>query len=371
MYVEGEPVVDAGIPAGAEETEDEAAATGEEAATDAPATPTATTVAVQTTPTTPPAPITPPAPTPVPADRTIVNGGNLRSAPQLAPETVIGQVCPGDQVVTLETQGEWVRVRLLTPAADCADTRAAAGSDGWVSDALTVVQAPHTAGTPAMPAGLTAGIVSNVVDGDTLDVTIGGVEQRIRMLGMDTPETKHPSRPVECFGREASDRASALLQGQVVLLEADQSQGDADQYGRLLRFVWLPDGRLVNLVLIAEGYAFEYTYNRPYRYQTQFQAAQTTAREQQAGLWADSACGGQRKAVVVPPTATPVPAPPPPPTARPANCDPAYPDVCIPPPPPDLDCADVAPLCRFRVLPPDPHQFDLGDGDGWGCERCP
>ncbi len=71
-----------------------------------------------------------------------------------------------------------------------------------------------------------------------------------------------------------------------MLLEADQSQGDADQYGRMLRYVWLPDGRLVNLVLIAEGYAFEYTYNRPYRYQTQFQAAQTTAREQQAGLWA-------------------------------------------------------------------------------------
>ncbi len=335
-------------------------------ATTAPAPPTATTVAVQDTPTAPPAPTNSPlpAPTAIPADRTIVNGGNLRSAPQIVPETVIGQVCPGDQVATLDVQGEWVRVRLLTPAADCVDTRAAAGSDGWVSSALTVVQAPRAAGTPAMPAGLTAGIVSNVVDGDTLDVTIGGVEQRIRMLGMDTPETKHPSKPVECFGREASERASALLHGQVVLLEADQ-------YGRLLRFVWLPDGRLVNLVLIAEGYAFEYTYNRPYRYQAQFQTAQATAREQQAGLWATSACGGQRKAVVTPPTATHVPAPPPPPTARPANCDPAYPDVCIPPPPPDLDCADVAPLCRFRVLPPDPHQFDLGDGDGWGCERCP
>lgn len=68
---------------------------------------------------------------------------------------------------------------------------------------------------------VTAGIVSNVVDGDTFDVTIGGGEQRIRMPGMDTPETKHPSKPVECFGREASERASALMQGQVVLLEAD------------------------------------------------------------------------------------------------------------------------------------------------------
>jgi micrococcal nuclease len=334
-----------------------------------PAPPIAPTVAVQATPT--PTATPAPIPTTVPADHTIVNGGNLRAAPQVAPETVIGQVCPGDQVVVLETQAEWVRVRLITPAADCVDTRAAAGHDGWVSGALIIPQVSRTAGMPAMPAGLTAGIVSNVVDGDTLDVTIGGVEQRIRMLGMDTPETKHPSKPVECFGQEASEQASALLQGQVVLLEADQSQGDADRYGRLLRFVWLPDGRLVNFVLIAEGYAFEYTYNRPHHYQAQFQAAETAAREQQAGLWAASACGGQRKAVTMPATAIPVPSPTPPPTARPANCDPSYPDVCIPSPPPDLDCADVAPLCRFRVLPPDPHQFDLGDGDGLGCERCP
>ncbi len=140
------------------------------------------------------------------------------------------------------------------------------------------ISPPTFDGMPPMPDGLTEARVSNVVDGDTLDVAIGGVEQRIRMLGMDTPETKHPSKPVECFGREASEQASALLQGTVVLLEADQSQGDADQYGWLLRFVWLPDGRLVNLVLIAEGYAFEYTYNRPYRYQTQFQAAQAPKR---------------------------------------------------------------------------------------------
>jgi len=310
-------------------------------------------------------------PSPLLADRTIINGGNLRSTTQVAPETVIGQVCPGDQMITLETQGEWVRVRLLTPAADCVPQRAAAGSEGWVSGGLTVMQQPHTDGNPTIPSGLTAAIVSNVVDGDTLDVTIGGTIRRIRMIGIDTPETKHPEKPVECFGREATARASELLQGQVVLLETDQSQGDVDTYGRLLRFVWLPDGTLVNRALIAEGYAFEYTYNVPYRYQAQFQAAEAAAREQQAGLWADDACGGKRKAVEVPATATPAPTSPPAPTARPANCDPSYPDVCIPPPPPDLDCADVAPLCRFRVLPPDPHQFDLGDGDGIGCERCP
>lgn len=336
-------------------------------------TPTPRTADVQATPTPSPAPTDSPVPSPtvVPADRTIINGGNLRSEPQVVPETVIGQVCPGDQVLTLDTQGEWLHVRLLNPAADCVPERVATGMEGWVSHSLTVEQPPDTAGMPAMPAGLTAALVSNVVDGDTIDVNIGGVEQRVRLLGIDTPETKHPTKPVECFGQEAFARTSALVQGQVVLLEADESQGNTDQYERLLRFVWLPDGRLVNLVLIAEGYAFEYTYNLPYRYQAVFKKAQKTAREGQAGLWATNACGGQRIIAEEPTTATPVPTPTPEPTARPTHCDPAYPDVCIPSPPPDLDCADVAPLCRFRVLPPDPHQFDLGDGDGLGCERCP
>ncbi|NJN67891.1 MAG: hypothetical protein HC884_14865 [Chloroflexaceae bacterium] len=212
----------------------------------------------QAVPTTTATPTSTPAT--IPADRTIINGGNLRSIPQVAPETIIGQVCPGDQVTTLETQGEWVRVRLLTPAADCVSQRAAAGSEGRVSGGLTVMQQPHTGGNPAMPAGLTAAIVSNVVDGDTLDVTIASTAPRIRMIGIDAPETKHPEKPVECFGREATTRASELLQGQVVLLETDQSQGDVDPYGRLLRFVWLPDGTMVNQALIAEGYAFEYSY---------------------------------------------------------------------------------------------------------------
>jgi micrococcal nuclease len=325
-----------------------------------------------------------PTATPVPdepvADYTIINGGNLRSEPDIVAETVIGQVCPGDQVASLETQGNWLYVRLITPAVDCVAARVDAGTEGWVSSSLAIPQQPPQRDTLRMPAGLTAGIVSNVVDGDTLDVTVNGVEQRVRLLGIDTPETKHPQKPVECFGQEAAAQAAELLQGQVVLLENDESQGDTDQYDRLLRFVWLPDGRLVNYLLIADGYAFEYTYDLPYTYQQQFQAAQETAREQQRGLWAPSACNGERQAeaptaTAVPPTAVPPTAvpPAPAPTARPrgGNCDPSYPDVCIPPPPPDLDCADVAPRCRFRVLPPDPHNFDGEDNDGMGCERCP
>lgn len=305
------------------------------------------------------------------AIHTINNGGNIRSAPQVTPQTVIGQVCPGDQVTILETEGPWARINVVTTAVDCIAERVAATTEGWVSTSLITAQQSHAPGYPAIPAGLTAAIVTHVVDGDTLDVTINGVEHRIRMIGIDTPETKHPSKPVECFGHEASARATELLNGHVVLLETDASQADRDTYGRLLRFVWLLDGRLINYDMVSEGYAFEYTYNIPYAYQGLFRQAQKVAQEQQYGLWAETTCGGERE---IEPTATSTPRPVPtatpiPPTPRPASCDPAYPDVCIPSPPPDLDCADI-PYCRFRVLPPDPHNFD-GGGDGIGCERCP
>jgi micrococcal nuclease len=317
---------------------------------------------------------------------TIHNGGNMRSSPQIVSHNVIGQVCPGDQLAMLEEQDSWMQVSLVYPSADCVDERVAQGTVGWVSSSLTTVyqQKSQASDYPMMPDGLTAAIVTNIVDGDTLDVTIQGVQKRIRMIGIDTPETKHPSKPVECFGYEASAKATELLQGQVVALEEDSTQGNTDRYDRLLRFVWLLDGTLVNYEMVDQGYAFEYTYNAPYTYQQQFQAAQHAAREQQRGLWAETACNGKRTPdkQQPPPTATPMrdtpqPLPPTPtsvpvkPTPRPrtGNCDPAYPTVCISPPPPDLDCRDI-PYCRFKVLPPDPHNFD-GNGDGVGCERCP
>lgn len=167
-----------------------------------------------------------------------------------------------------------------------------------------------------MPAsGLERAVVKSVVDGDTLDVTLNpsagsgssGRTRRIRLIGVDTPETTHPSRPVECFGREAARFLTELADGQTVLLESDASQGDRDRYNRLLRFVWLPDGRLINYEIIAQGYGFEYTFRTPYRYQEQFKAAQRAAREAQAGLWAPDACNGERASVAAtpPPSAAP------------------------------------------------------------------
>jgi micrococcal nuclease len=237
-------------------------------------------------------------------------------------------------------------------------------------------EAPHI--TLPLPADLPTAVVVRVIDGDTVDVHLDGQVVRLRLIGIDTPEVVDPRRPVECFGREASAKAHALLDGQTVAVEADPSQGDADRYGRLLRYIWLPNGHLFNLEMVAQGYAFEYTYDVPYAYQATFRQAERDAREAQRGLWSPQACAGEhRPAEEAVPTSAPEPqsepSPLPPATQLPAapargtNCDAAYPDVCIPPPPPDLDCGDV-PYRRFRVLPPDPHRLD-GDNDGIGCER--
>lgn len=154
--------------------------------------------------------------------------------------------------------------------------------------------------TTAVPSGTTAALVTGVIDGDTIRVSLAGSTRTVRLIGIDTPEVVDPRKPVQCYGREASARTTALLLGKTVALEADPSQGDTDKYGRLLRFVWLPDGTDVNLALIRDGYAFEYTYAIPYREQPTYVAAQRAARTAQRGLWSPTTCNG----VVQTPAAT-------------------------------------------------------------------
>lgn len=190
--------------------------------------------------------------------------------------------------------------------------------------------------------------VVDVVDGDTIKVSIGGAVFTVRYIGMDTPETVKPGTPVEWMGPEASAANRALVEGQQVVLEKDVSE--VDRYGRLLRFVWLdrPEGwLLVNLELVRLGFASVFTYPPDVGHVDLLLAAQREAREADRGLW----------------SATPAPIAS---LGASGGCDPAYPTVCIPPPPPDLDCGDIA-FRRFAALPPDPHHFD-GDGNGIGCE---
>ncbi len=208
----------------------------------------------------------------------------------------------------------------LAPAAAAAPTKVSAPTSP--SPTGTPASPPGssqaaTGDAPTRPDGLPSATVARVIDGDTVDVTLDGQTVRVRLIGIDTPETVDPRKPIECFGREASAKAHALLDGQTVFLEDDPSQDSVDRYGRALRYIWLSDGRLFNLEMIAQGYAFEYTYNLPYKYQAQFKQAERDAREQQRGLWAPSACNGEHRpaeespgaaATSTPPAVAPAPA---------------------------------------------------------------
>jgi len=211
-------------------------------------------------------------------------------------------------------------------------------------------------------------MVTNVVDGDTIDVLVDGVEVRVRYIGMDTPEV-HSG--VEWLGPESSAANAALVEGQEVVLEKDVSE--TDQYGRALRYVWLHDGSdwlLVNLELIRLGYAAVAIYPPDVKYiDALFVSAQAEAQAAALGQWAPAPT----------PVPTPVPvvaAPPPiaPIVAPPSNCEPSYPDICIPIGSSDLDCPDMYAKgismirVRYDVANPDPHRFDGSDNDGWGCE---
>lgn len=135
--------------------------------------------------------------------------------------------------------------------------------------------------------------VISVTDGDTIKVDINGKTETIRLIGIDTPETVDPRKPVQCFGVEASNKAKELLNGKKVKLEADSTQGERDKYDRLLRYVFMEDGTFYNKYMIAEGFAHEYTYDsNPYKYQAEFKEAEKQAREQNKGFWNSNTCNG-------------------------------------------------------------------------------
>ncbi|MAG37550.1 MAG: hypothetical protein CL878_15040 [Dehalococcoidia bacterium] len=233
--------------------------------------------------------------------------------------------------------------------------------------------------------------VAQVVNGELVDVSLQGETVRVRLIGMEAPEIVGSGAPVQCFGREASSRANALLTGQAVRLELDGSQGERNAAGQLLAYAWLRDGSMYNVRMIAEGYALESTIGPPYRYQKQFKAAQQQARGQQLGLWHPDTCGGVTgipTTVAQPqPTATTVPAP----VAPPGTPIPTPGEVARPTPPTtgSLDgfnakvyavqgdaynCTDFPSQAQaqavLRAAPNDPNQLD-DDRDGIACESQP
>lgn len=122
--------------------------------------------------------------------------------------------------------------------------------------------------------------VAHAIDGDTIELEDG---THVRYIGIDTPETVHPTKPVQCYGHEASDANHALVDGQAVRLVSDKES--TDHYGRDLRYIYLEDGTFVNLALVTEGYARAYSYAPNTAHKAEFAAAQTQAKKDARGLW--------------------------------------------------------------------------------------
>ena len=143
-----------------------------------------------------------------------------------------------------------------------------------------------TGGGPLEPG---RGVIVTVLDGDTVVVDLGDQQEEVRLIGIDTPETHHPTRPVECYGAEATARTEELLpEGSEVRVERDEEP--RDQYGRLLAYVHRTDGLFVNLTLVQEGFADAMRYPPNDTHSGLFAAAAAEARSEGGGLW--GACGG-------------------------------------------------------------------------------
>lgn len=141
--------------------------------------------------------------------------------------------------------------------------------------------------------------VTRVIDGDTIEIEGG---EHVRYIGMDTPETVDPRKPVQCFGVEASNKNKALVEGKMVRLEKDIS--DHDKYNRLLRYIYVGD-TFINLELVKQGFAYSYSYPPDIKYQDQILKAQQEAQVAKRGLWNACPTNTNTTPVVVSPTNTP------------------------------------------------------------------
>lgn len=121
-----------------------------------------------------------------------------------------------------------------------------------------------------------------VVDGDTIVVKINNRNEKVRLIGVDTPETVHPSKPVQYFGKEASEFTRRMVAGKKVRLEYDWQK--RDKYGRLLAYVFLQDGTFLNAEIIKQGYGFAYV-RYPFRHMEEFKGYESEARTNRLGLW--------------------------------------------------------------------------------------
>jgi len=142
----------------------------------------------------------------------------------------------------------------------------------------------------ALPSSALAQLVTRVVDGDT--IVVAGVGT-VRLIGVDTPETVDPRKPVQFFGKEASEFTRRMAEGKVVRLEYDAQR--TDRYQRVLSYVYLPDGSFLNAEIVKQGYGHAYV-QYPFKYLDQFRDYERQAREGRRGLWSDSATAVEQMA---------------------------------------------------------------------------
>lgn len=196
-----------------------------------------------------------------PASGTVNRNANLRGGPG-AGYARVGGAAQGQRVTVTACNAacDWYRL----------DTGA------WIAAFLVDLAAAEPAATsgigPQVPAGATPATVTGITDGDTIRVRSGSAEFRLRYIGVDTPEVGQP-----CYDAATAANA-ALVADKTVYLEKDVSE--TDRYGRLLRYVWLEDGRLVNEELVRQGFAAASTYPPDVRYQARLAAAQRAAAEE-------------------------------------------------------------------------------------------
>lgn len=216
------------------------------------------------------------------------------------------------------------------------------------------IPSPSLVAIPATQSTESGVLVRRVVDGDTIELETGEV---VRYIGIDTPETVHPSKAVQCFGKEASTKNKSLVEGKRVRLEKDVS--NTDKYGRLLRYVYIGD-TFVNDFLVRQGYAYASSYPPDVKYQSQFRQAEQEARTNKRGLWASCP-----PTTSVPNTSTPVTQP----TATTSTSG-TYTGG-------DKDCSDFKTQDEAQAFyisqggpAKDPHKLDQ-DKDGIACETLP
>jgi micrococcal nuclease len=177
---------------------------------------------------------------------------------------------------------------LIIMSAACGEIAPVATSEA--TDVIATIGSQPAAGsiTPAPGTTLVDATFVRIVDGDTIIVRFGGSDERVRLIGINTPELNKPDGPVECYATEASEQTESLIDAADGRVQLERDVSETDQYGRLLRYVWLvtPHGKqLLNEELVEGGYARAIRYRPDVKYQTALNREQSDAQHHQRGLW--------------------------------------------------------------------------------------